>query len=213
MKKVKLPTYDLKEELINSISHGVGALLSIAALVLLIVKSNTLGEILTTITYGVSLINMYTISCVYHALSPKLKAKKVLRVIDHCNVMILEAGTYTPICICLFGGALGYTMFGLIWFITIVAVILNAVDVDKYQYASLACNLLLGWSIILAIKPLLKVCALPGVLLLVFGGVMYSLGAILYKMGAKKKYMHSVFHFFVIAGSILHFLMIYMYVL
>ena len=98
MKHIKIPNYTLGEELINSISHGIGAALSIAALVLLIIRSNTLMGLLTSLVYAISLILLYTISCIYHALSPRLVGKKVLRVLDHCNVLLLEAGTYTPIC-------------------------------------------------------------------------------------------------------------------
>lgn len=213
MEKVKIPKYTLGEELINSISHGIGAGLSIAALVLLIIKSNTIAEILTSIVYGICLIILYLISCLYHALSPKLKGKKVLRVLDHCNVLLLEAGTYTPICICLFGGTLGWIIFGIVWGITLIAIIFNAIDVDKYQVISVVCNLLLGWGIIIVIKELIKICPLNGIIFLTVGGILYTIGAILYGIGSKVKYMHSVFHFFVIGGSIFHFFMIYIYVI
>lgn len=213
MNKVKIPNYTLGEELINSISHGIGAGLSIAGLVLLIVHSTTLTGLLTSITYAITLILLYTISCIYHALSPKRKGKKVLRVLDHCNVLLLEAGTYTPVCLCLFSGSLGWTMFGLVWGITLITIICNIIDVDKYQGLSVACNLLMGWAILIVIKPLFNSLDLLGIIFLILGGFMYSIGAILYGIGAKKRYMHSIFHFFVLAGSLFHFFMIYFYVI
>ncbi len=213
MQKVKIPKYSLSEELINAISHGIGAGLSIAALVLLIVHSKNVISILSSITYGVSLIVLYTISCIYHSLSPKLTGKKVLRVIDHCNVLLLEAGTYTPICTCLIKGKLGLSLLIIIWVISIIAIVANAIDVDKYQGLSVVCHLAMGWGILL-FYPLLKtLCPTVGLIYLILGGVMYTIGAILYGLGAKKKYMHSIFHFFVLAGSIFHFFMIYLYVI
>lgn len=213
MKHIKIPNYTLGEELINSISHGIGAALSIAALVLLIIRSNTLMGLLTSLVYAISLILLYTISCIYHALSPRLVGKKVLRVLDHCNVLLLEAGTYTPICLCLFSSPLSWIMFGIVWGITLIAIIFNAMDVDRYQGVSVACNLILEWAILFVIHPLINSCAIRGVVYLILGGVMYSIGAILYGIGAKKRYMHSVFHFFVLAGSLFHFFMIYFYVI
>lgn len=212
MSKVKIPNYSLGEELINSISHGIGAGLSIAGLVILIIKCNSSIAVVSSSIYGVSLILLYLISCIYHALSPKLLGKKVMRVIDHCNVFLLEAGTFTPLCLAIVGGKLGWILFGLVWAITTICIVLNAIDVDKYQVPSVILNLLIGWSILLVYKPLTIVLTTNGILLLILGGISYSIGAILYRIGAKKKYMHSIFHFFVLLGSILHFFMIYLYI-
>lgn len=186
--------------------------MAIAGLVLLIIRANNAIGIVSAVIYASIMIILYVISCVYHALSPKMLGKKVLRVIDHCNVMLMVAGTYTPICLAMLGGRLGWGVFALVWIITIVAVVFNFIDVDKYQVVSVICNLVLGWSALLLIKPILAVCPLKGLLLLVSGGIIYSLGAILYGIGSKKRYMHSIFHFFVIAASILHYLLIYFYV-
>lgn len=211
MSKVSIPKYNLCEELINSISHGIGALLSIAAIVLCIIKAHTAAGVVSSILYGTFMIILYTISCIYHALSPKLKGKKVLRVIDHCNVLLMVAGTYMPICLSLFGGSLGWILFAIVWFITIIAVVFNAIDVDRYQVVSVMCNLLLGWGILLLLKPMLLVCPMKGIWFLISGGIVYSVGAILYGIGSKVPYMHSIFHFFVLAASILHFIFIYGY--
>ncbi len=212
MGKVSIPKYTLGEELVNSISHGVGAGLSIAALVLLIVKASSAIGVVTGVIYASIMILLYVISCIYHALSPKLTGKKVLRVLDHCNVLLMVAGTYTPICLSLLGGALGWIMFGIVWAITVVAIVFNCIDVDKYKVVSVICNLLLGWSALIIIKPLLEACPINGLMLLIAGGIVYSIGAILYGVGSKKRYIHSVFHFFVIGASVLHFFMIYLYV-
>lgn len=212
MGKVTIPKYTLGEELVNAISHGVGAGLAIAGLVLLAIKANSAMGVVTGVIYASIMIILYIISCIYHALSPKLKGKKVLRVIDHCNVLLMVAGTYTPICLSLLGGKIGWIMFGIVWAITVLAIVLNCIDIEKYKKVCLACNLLLGWAALMIIKPLMVACPTNGLVLLISGGVVYSIGAILYGLGSKKRYMHSVFHFFVIGGSILHYFMIFFYV-
>lgn len=213
MAKVRIPKYSLGEELINSISHGVGAGLSIAGLVLLLVKANNSMEITTCAIYGSCMILLYVISCIYHGLSPKLRGKKVLRVIDHCNVFLLEAGTYTPLVLVTLGYPLGWLVFSLVWGITILAIVFNAIDVDKYQVVSAIFNLIIGWSVLFVFGPLKDVITSMGIFYLIMGGVMYTVGSILYGLGSKIKYMHSIFHFFVLAGSLFHFFMIYLYVL
>lgn len=211
MEKIKIPKYTLGEELINSISHGIGGCLAIAALVLCIVKSKNAWSIVSTSIYGSLMIILYVISCIYHALSPKLKGKKVLRVIDHCNVFLMLAGTYMPICLSLLNGLLGWIIFGIVWTITIIAIILNSINVDKYQLASVICHLLLGWGSLIIINPLIKESSLHAVWILIIGGIIYTIGSILYGIGRKIPYMHSVFHFFVLGGSIFHFFFIYLY--
>lgn len=213
LENIKIPKYTLGEELWNSITHGIGALLAIAGLVLMLLKANTKMEIVTASVYGVSMIILYLISCIYHALSPRLNGKKVLRVLDHCNVLLLVAGTYTPMALVGVKGTMGWVLFGITWAVTILSIVLTAIDVDKYQYPEVVCNLLVGWSICLGVPQLISNCTIYSVIFLVAGGLAYSVGAILYKIGAKKKGIHSVFHVFVLLGSILHFLMIYWYVL
>lgn len=211
MSKVSIPKYSLAEELINSISHGIGATLSIVALVFVILRAHSAVGVTTGVIYCVIMFLLYTISCIYHALSPKLLGKKVLRVIDHCNVMLMVAGTYTPLCLSMIGGLKGLIMFLIVWLVTIIAVVFNSIDVDKYQVISVVCNLVLGWAALFLIKDIIAVSSLKAVYLLIGGGVVYSVGAILYGLGSKKKYMHSIFHFFVLAASFLHFCLIYFY--
>ena len=211
MKKIKIPKYTLGEELINSISHGIAACLAIAALVLCLVKANNAWSTVSTAIYGSFMIILYIISCIYHALSPKTKGKKVLRVIDHCNVFLMLAGTYMPICLSLLNGTLGWIVFSIVWIITIIAIVLNAINVDKYQVPSVICHLLLGWGSLIIINPLVVSCSKQAISLLIIGGLVYTIGSVLYGIGRKIPYMHSVFHFFVIGGSILHFFFIYLY--
>lgn len=212
MAKIKIPNYTLGEEIINAISHGLGAGLAITGLVLLIIRANSAMGVVTGIIYASIMIILYIISCIYHAISPRVKGKKVLRVIDHCNVLLMVAGTYTPICLSLLGGILGWTMFGIVWAITILAIVLNCINIDKFQKVCIACNLLLGWAALVIIKPLIDACPTNGLILLISGGIVYSIGAILYGIGSKKRYIHSIFHFFVIGASVLHYFMIYFYV-
>ena len=213
MNKIKIPNYTVGEEIMNSVSHGIGALLSIIGLIVMILKSlndNNLSFIACLI-YGISLILLYLISCLYHALSPKLKAKKILRILDHCNVFLLEAGTFTPVCLILIGGKIGIIYFCIIWILTIIGIILNCFNVDRFQMFSLILHLLIGWSVIFMLKELILNLNVTGLLFLFSGGIFYSIGAVLYKIGATKKYMHSVFHFFCLLGSIFHFFMIFLF--
>ncbi len=205
--------YTLGEEIINSISHGIGAGLGIAGLVLLIIQAHSILGIITSILYSIILINMYVISCIYHALSPKVKGKAVLRNLDHSNVLLMVAGTYTPICLCLMKGALGWIVFSLVWTVTIIAIVLNSINVDKYQKICLAGNLIVGWSSLVIIKQLIASTTTEGIILLIGGGIIYTIGALLYAIGKKHRYFHSVFHFFILAGSILHYFFIYFFVI
>lgn len=207
-----IPKYSLAEELINSISHGIGAAFSILALILCIFKSNSVNSLVSVILYTSFMILLYIVSCIYHALSPKIKGKKVMRALDHCFVSLMVAGTYIPISLSLFWNqAMGYVMFGIVCFITIIAIVFSAIDVNKFKFVSMISNLILGWGVLVVINKIYELCGEGGVFTLVFGGILYSIGAILYALGAKIKFMHSIFHFFVLAGSIFHFMFIYFY--
>ena len=211
MAKVEIPKYSLGEEIFNAVSHGVGGLLSIAAIVLLIIKSSTPIGVITSIVFGFIMLVLYTISCIYHSLSPRVVGKKVLRVIDHCNVLLMVAGTYTPISLSLIGGALGWITFGIVWGITVLSVVFTAINVDKFSVLMVLCNLLLGWCGIMLLGPIMEACPMKGVWFLITGGIIYTIGAILYACGKKIPYMHSVFHLFVLGGSIFHFFFIFLY--
>ena len=215
MKKITIPKYTLGEELMNAISHGLGVLLGITALVLTVVfseKNHNMIGIVSSCIYGSTMIIMYLMSCIYHALSPKLKAKKVFRVIDHCDIYLFIAGCYTPYCLSLIGGRTGWIIFAIIWISAIVGVLLNAINLEKFQVPSMIMYLVMGWMIIFSYNSISAVLPKAGLVLLITGGVAYTIGAIFCGIGAKKKYFHSIFHLFVLAGSILQFLSIAMYV-
>lgn len=216
MAKIRIPNYSLSEEIINSVSHGIGVLFGITALVLTIIMScahhNTIG-IVSSCIYGSSMIIMYLMSCLYHALSPRTPVKKVFRVIDHCDIYVYIAGCYTPFALSAIGGRSGWIIFAIIWACAVSGVVLNAVDLEKFDKVSLALYLIMGWMIIFSLRELITSVEMTGIVLLALGGIVYSIGAVLYVIGAKKKYMHSVFHFCVLAGSILQFFSILFYAL
>ena len=214
-----LPTYTKGEEIFNMVSHIVAATCGIAALVLCIVfsaiKDNPYG-IASGIVFGVTLLILYTMSSIYHGLNPKLKAKKVFQVIDHCSIFLLIAGTYTPFCLCLlrkYNVALGWWIFGIIWAAAILGVVFNSIDLKKYKVFSMVCYLTMGWLIIIRIDVIFKLLGVVGFLLLVLGGVVYTVGAILYGKGKKQKWMHSVFHLCCLIGSVLHILCVLLFVI
>lgn len=215
-KKIKIPKYTLGEEIVNSISHGIGAIFSIVALILLIIKSaNTKNPtaIVTVTIFGSTMVILYTLSCIYHALSKRTKGKRVLRVLDHCNVFLLVYGTYLPIALIGVKGIIGWILFGIITITTITGIIFSSINVDKYSKLEVICHLINGWSIVIGSRQLLKNVGRTHFLLLIIGGILYSIGAILYKVGEKKKYFHSIFHFFCLGGTILHFIAIYAYLI
>lgn len=211
-KKINLPKYKLGEELINSISHGIGALLAIAALVLLVIKANTGLELLSVLIYTISSFILYLMSCLYHSLKPN-NAKRVFRIIDHCSIFLQIAGTYTPILILKISGVLGWTMFGIIWGLAILGIVLNSIDLNKFKKMSMFLYLLMGWCIIFSFKSLWISMNHWGILLGLIGGIIYTIGAILYGIGKKKKYIHSVFHIFCLLAGICFFFTIYFFVL
>lgn len=210
---IRIPKYSLAEELWNAISHGLGAIFSIVALVLMLVKADSPAEYATCSIFGTTMIILYAISCIYHALSPRIAGKRVLRVLDHCNVYLLVFGTYVPISLLGVSGALGWWLFGFVALITVIGITFSAINTDKFQALEVICHLLNGWSILIGLPQLLEHMHLGGTLLLLAGGVAYSLGALLYGVGAKKKYFHSVFHFFCLAGTVLQWLAIYLFLL
>lgn len=207
--------YTLSEELINSISHGIGAGLGIAALVLCIVKScNPLDgyKLASSIVFGITTTLLYLMSCLYHALKVN-RAKHVFRVIDHCTIFLLIAGTYTPYTLITLRGLTGWLLFGIVWGVGILGIVLNAVSLKRFAKMSVACYIALGWVVIFASKQLVASLDPNGFWLLLAGGIAYTVGAVLYGIGAKKRYFHSVFHLFCLIGTALHFFSIYFYVL
>lgn len=215
IKKIKIPNYTLSEEIINSLSHGIAAAFSICGLVMLIIKASNIGAtaISSVTIFGTTMILLYTMSCIYHALSPNILGKKILRVIDHCNVFLLVFGTIIPVSLIGIGGISGWIFFGITAFTTLIGIFSSCINIDKVQLIEVICHLLNGWSVVFFSKILLQNIGLIGLILIILGGVMYTLGAILYGIGSKRKYIHSIFHFFCIFGTILHYICIYKYIL
>jgi hemolysin III len=214
LSKIELHKYSLAEELISSISHGVGACLSIAALVVGVVLSviyNNAWCVVSIAVYGSTMILLYTMSTIYHGLRPN-SGKKVFRVIDHCSVFLLIAGTYTPYTLVTLRGPLGWTLFGIVWGAAALGITLNAINLKKYAIFSMICYLVMSWDIVIAIKPMIANLAVGGLVFLLLGGVAYTVGAVLYLIGRHKKYVHCIWHFFVLAGSSMHYFSILFYV-
>ncbi len=216
-KKIRIPDYSLGEEITNSITHGLGAIFALVALVLMIAKAAVNGNTALCFTvlsvYGSFMFITYVISCVYHGLSPRLKGKAVLRVIDHCDVYLLVLGTIIPVALLGVQGFYGWLLFTLALMLNVVGIVFTAIDVDKYSKISVFCHLLSGWCVCFFIRPLVANASVNCFWLILAGGVSYSIGAILYWLGKKVKYMHSVFHVFVLAGSVLQWLAIYLYLI
>ena len=224
MKRTKLmdrilPSYTHGEEIFHMVSHIVGGAFAIAALVLCVVfaaiRGNVYGVVGSAI-YGSTMIILYTMSSIYHGLSPRLPAKRVFQVIDHCSIFFLIAGTYTPIVLCSVRAAeewVGWTIFGVVWGLTALGVTLNAIDLKRFKVLSMVLYLGMGWCIVAAAEPMSRAMEPGGIWLLISGGVVYTIGAVLYGFGKKHRYMHGLFHLFVVAGSILQFFCILLYVL
>lgn len=213
--KIEIPKYSLAEELMSAISHGIGGLLSIAALVLCVVFSaihNNAYAVVSSVIYGSTSIILYTMSTLYHSLKVN-NAKRIFRIIDHCSIFLLIAGTYTPFALVALPKALGWTIFGINWGCAILGIVLNSINIKKYKKISMVLYLVMGWMIIFSFKPLLKAVVMPGIYLMLSAGSLYTIGAIFYGIGKKHKYMHSIFHLFVLAASILFFFAIFLYVI
>lgn len=214
-----LPTYTKGEEIANMTSHIIGAILGIVATILCVIFAsihNNIYGIISGAIYGVSMILLYTMSSLYHGLSAKSMSKKVFQVIDHCSIFLLIAGSYTPFALCTLRNhntAMGWSIFGIIWGLAILGIILNAIDLKKYKKFSMICYLAMGWCIIIKGYLLPELLTMKGFFLLLLGGIVYSIGAIFYGVGKKHKYMHTVFHIFILLGSLLQFFCILFYVM
>ena len=196
------------------VGGGIGVIAVVLCVVVSAIKGNVLG-IVSSAIYGVSLISLYSMSSIYHGLR-KGTAKKVMQVLDHCTIYFLIAGTYTPILLCsIIKVSLLWAIIILIivWGLAALATTLTAIDLKKYSVFSMICYIGMGWCIVLAANVTIKALHPNGLILLLAGGVSYTLGAVLYGIGAKVRYFHSIFHIFVVLGSLLHLLCILFYVL
>lgn len=211
--KKKNLLYTVGEEIANSVTHGIGALLAIAACVVLVVTSALTGDpykIVSCSIYGASLIIMFSMSTLYHALTNE-KAKYVFRIFDHTSIFILIAGTYTPIALNTLRGPIGWIIFSIEWVVTIVGIVLNSISIERFKKFSLIAYIAGGWCIVLAAVPFIKAIEPGGMWLILSGGLAYTIGIIFYKLKSLK-YMHSLWHLFVLAGAILQYFCIQLYI-
>ena len=221
IKRVKLrdrvlPDYCLGEEITNTVTHIIGGLGGVAALILCLKKAIAFHgaiEITGAAIYGCCLIILYSMSSIYHGLRPSM-AKKVMQVLDHCAIYFLIAGSYTMITLSAIrqaDPALGWGMFAVEWILCTIATVLTAIDLKRYEVFSMICYIGMGWAIFPFVRQIYGILGATGFWLLLSGGIAYTIGAVLYGIGSKVKWMHSVFHVFVVLGSALHFFAFYVY--
>ncbi len=206
--------YPKTEEILNIITHGLGFLLSIAALVLLVVFAALKGNVWHIVSfsiYGVSLVVLYLASTLYH-MSKKQSLRNKLNIFDHASIYILIAGTYTPFLLVTLHGPWGWSLLGIIWGLAIGGIIFKILFIGKYDLVSAAIYVLMGWLIIVAIKPMNEHLATGGLWWLLGGGISYSIGAVFYILN-KMPYNHAIFHIWVLLGSLAHFIAVFFYVL
>ena len=213
-----LPNYTKAEEIMNMVTHIVGGALGIIVLTLCLIKSiathNTPG-IVGSCIYGFSMIALYTISSVYHGLHPST-GKKVMQIIDHCAIYFLIAGTYSPLLLSAFLPTyplIGIGILILQWGLCFLAATLTAIDLHHYRVLSMICYISMGWCVIFFLPQTISVLSKTGFYWLLYGGIAYTIGAVVYGIGVKKQWMHSVFHIFVVIGSLLQFIAILGYAL
>ena len=217
LKAKPLPNYTKTEELMNTISHAIGIALGFVALITCLIASKDSVNITGSIIYGISMILMYSVSSLYHGMSAEsMLQKQVMRIVDHCMIFIFIAGSYAPVILNVIyrvSPVKGIVMLSLIWAAAIAGTVFNMIDLDKYSKLSMACYLILGWFAIFIIKLLVAYIGLRGVMYLIGGGISYSIGAVLYGIGKKKRYMHFVFHIFVVIGTALQYVCILNYII
>lgn len=202
------------EEVMNAVTHGIGTLLAVAGLVLLTVFAYLYGEIWHIISfsiYGTTLVLLYLASTLYHSFTNE-RLKYIFKILDHAAIYLLIAGTYTPFTLVPLHGVLGWTVFGSVWGLALIGIVLKVFFVGRFKVISTLCYILMGWFIIFAIKPLLATIGSLGMMWLIIGGLFYTLGSVFY-LWHKLPYNHAIWHLFVLAGSISHFIAVFFYVL
>jgi hemolysin III len=216
--KVPLIQYGKAEDIINSVTHAVGAVFGVVVLILCTVRSAKLGSamgVVSSVIYGVSMILLYFCSALYHGL-PAGNAKRFMRIVDHAVIYLLIAGTITP-CVLIAlrseSNVAGWVMFGVTWGCALLGIILTLIDFEKFKVMEMVLYIAIGWTLLFVVKPLFHALSTTGVVLVILGGAVYTIGAIIYGLGKKVKYFHALFHIFVLAGSTLHFVAVYWYVL
>ena len=218
LKDRQLPPYTKGEEIFNMVSHIVGGALGIVSTVLCVVFATLHHNgfaVVSGAIFGAMMIILYTMSSIYHGLRPNL-AKKVFQIFDHCSIFLLIAGTYTPFALCVLrqhSQALGWAIFGVIWGLAVLGIVLKSIDIKMFEVISFILYIGMGWCIIFTAKIVYGIIGSTGFALLLAGGISYTLGAVMYCFTSKLRYIHSIFHIFVVIGSLLHFLCILLFVM
>ena len=219
---IKIPAYSVREDRWNCATHAVGIALGIFALSASLIRTASYGDgwgMASSVIYGLSLIVLYTCSAVYHGLKATSLTKKVMRTIDHCMIFLLIAGTFAPYTLVALRPdypAACWALFGIAWGSAVLGIVLTVAGFERFKVVQMILYIAIGWTTVFAVRPLLTVFSgelRPGFILLLLGGVVYTVGAVFYGLGKKIPYTHMVFHLFVLGGSILHFISIYFYVL
>lgn len=217
LSKRKLPGYTRGEEIFNMISHivggGLGVVFTVLCVVVAALHHNIYGVVSGAI-YGATMIILYTMSSIYHGLSPEVTAKKVFQVMDHCSIYLLIAGTYTPytlVTLRSYKEWVGWTIFGFVWGCAALGITLTSIDLKKFHKFAMCCYVLMGWCIIIFVVPTFRALGFWGSFFLLTGGIFYTGGIAFFLI--HKRYLHSVFHLFVVMGSLLQFISILFYVM
>lgn len=210
--KINGSFYTVGEEIGNAVTHGVGAVLAVFGMLILLVKSaGNPWNLTACAVYGASMVVLFSISSLYHSITNR-QAKQILRVCDHTSIFLLIAGTYTPFTLIALRGPIGWTIFGIVWATAVFGTILNFISIERFKKISMICYIASGWCVIIAIVPLAHIIAWQGILLLILGGIFYTAGTLFYKQ-KNIRYMHLIWHFFVLAGAIAQYFSILLYVL
>lgn len=211
--------YSVKEEIANAITHGIGALFAIVALTIMVVFAALFGntwQVISVSIYGGTLVLLFTMSTLYHSFT-KEKVKKLFKIFDHASIYLLIAGTYTPYTLVVLRqeGNLGWTLFGVAWGMAVLGIVIGTIFIGKYRVFKVFTYLIMAYAIMFALPDLIKIMkstdSIEGIYWLLAGGLAYTVGAVFYII--KKRYFHSIWHLFVLAGSVFHFISIMFYVL
>ncbi len=213
LSKVTLPAYSKSEEIINASSHGIGIIVGIVSFIVCLFKSTQINALIGNIIFSVSVIILYTCSTLYHSVS-NTRTKKIMRLIDHSSIFILITGTSTAmtvICVLPYNALFAASVSALSILLSVVGTVLTLIDQEKYKKIQQILYLVVGWISVILIYPVYKYCDNSTTLILFagIGGIIYTIGVIFYKLGKSKKYFHSIFHFFVLGGTLMHLAAIY----
>ena len=210
-----MPVYTKGEEIMNMVTHIAGGAMGALALTMCLLRAKGGMAVVCALIYGVSMIGLYAMSSIYHGLHPSM-GKRVMQVLDHCTIYFLIAGTYTPIALLALRPVfplLGWGVFLFQWAMTALAVTLTAIDLKKYNAFSMICYIGMGWAVLPFMRQTMEVLTKPGFLWLLWGGIAYTAGSILYGIGSRKHWFHSIFHIFVVLGSLLQLISVLFYAL